>query len=479
MDGKASRTPEKRDPEKYDILIIGSGESGKWLAWTMGAAGHSTAVIERKLIGGSCPNIACLPSKNIVRSAKVAQFAHRGPEFGVEFSSLTINMAGVQRRKQKMVDGEVRAHLDRYQQTGVELIMGMARFLEPRKVEVALNDGGTRVISGERVFLNLGTRATIPNIPGLVTSHPMTHVEALNLDRLPDHLVVLGGGYVGLELAQAMRRFGARVTIIEQGVQLASREDPDVGTALLELFRDEGIEVLLNTAVRSAEGRSGQQIKLYLEDETGAPTLEASDILVATGRTPNTDGIGLEQAGIKLTSQGFVQVNERLQTTAENVWAMGDCAGSPIFTHVAYDDFRVVRDNLNKGDRTTRNRLVPYCVFTDPELARVGLNESEATARGLEYRVAKLPMSSVLRMHTISELRGFIKLLIAADSDSILGLTAFGAEASELLAAVQTAMLGGLPYTTLRDGIFTHPTTAEAFVYLLANVPALKAKKAA
>jgi pyruvate/2-oxoglutarate dehydrogenase complex dihydrolipoamide dehydrogenase (E3) component len=468
-----------RDPEKYDVLIIGSGESGKWLAWTMASAGHRTAVVERKLIGGSCPNIACLPSKNIIRSAKVAQFAHRGPEFGLEFSSLAINMAGVQRRKRKMVEDEIHGHLDRYKATGVELIMGAARFVAPRAVEVSLNDGGTRVISGERVFLNLGTRATIPDIPGLVDSRPMTHVEALDLDRLPDHLVVLGGGYVGLELAQAMRRFGARVTVVENGAQLASREDADVGSALLELFRDEGIEVLLRTTVCSVEGRSGQQIKLHLQDEKGTRTLEASDILVAIGRTPNTDGIGLEQAGIKLTAQGFVQVNDRLETTATNVWAMGDCAGSPIFTHVAYNDFRIVRDNLNGGNRTTRNRLVPFCVFTDPELARVGLNESEAKAKGIDYRLVTIPMSSVLRMHTISELRGFIKLLIAADSDSILGLTAFGAEASELLAAVQTAMLGDLPYTTLRDAIFTHPTTAEGLVFLLANVPAREAIKAA
>ena len=269
------------------------------------------------------------------------------------------------------------------------------------------------------------------------------------------------------------------MTVIEQGSQLASREDADVGAALLELFRDEGIEVLLDTTVRSVEGLSGDHIKVNVADGKSARTLDASDILVATGRTPNTFGIGLEQAGVELTAQGFIKVNERLETTAPDVWAMGDCAGSPIFTHVAFDDFRVVRDNLRGGDRTTRNRLVPYCVFTDPELVRVGLNESEAKSRGIDYRLVKIPASSVLRLHTISELRGFIKPLIAVDSDNILGLTAFSAEASELLATVQTAMVGGLPYTALRDAIFTHPTVAEVFSVLLADVPALQAQKAA
>jgi pyruvate/2-oxoglutarate dehydrogenase complex dihydrolipoamide dehydrogenase (E3) component len=286
------------------------------------------------------------------------------------------------------------------------------------------------VIAEDRVFLNLGTRAKIPDVPGLVASQPMTHVEALDLDRLPDHLMVLGSGYVGLELAQAMRRLGAKVTLIERGAQLASREDADIGAALLELFQSEGINVLLNTKVLSVEGRSGQQVHLHLQDRSGEQKLEGSDLLVATGRTPNTDGIGLEQAGIKLTAQGYVEVNERLETT-------------------------------------------------DPELARVGLNELEAKAHGIEYRLVKLPMAAVLRMRTLSELRGFIKLLIATDSDRILGLTALGTEASEMMAAVQTAMLGGLPYTLLRDALFAHPTTAEGLNVLLRNVPAQQATKAA
>jgi pyruvate/2-oxoglutarate dehydrogenase complex dihydrolipoamide dehydrogenase (E3) component len=465
--------------ERYDLLVIGSGESGKYMAWTMAKAGHRTAVIERRLIGGSCPNIACLPSKNIIRSAKVASFAKRAEEFGQELGTVRTNMVGVERRKRKMVEQMIQNHLDRYKASGAELIMGTARFVAPKTVEVALNDGGTRTIAGERVFLNLGTRATIPDVPGLAASAAMTHVEALDLDRLPEHLVVVGGGYVGLEMAQAMRRFGSRVTVIERGAQLASREDADVSAALLELFQSEGIEVLLETEMRKVEGRSGQQVRVHLKDANGERVIEGTDLLVATGRAPNTQGMGLEQAGVQLDQGGYVKVNERLETTAADVWAMGDCAGSPLFTHVAFDDFRIVRDNLNGGNRTTKDRLIPFCIFTDPELGRVGLNESEAKSRGIAYRMVKLPMASVLRMQTLSETRGFMKMLIDARSDRILGFTAFGAEASEPLATVQMAMLGELPNTKLRDAIFTHPTSAEGLNVLLASVPAKAAQQSA
>ena len=466
------------ETERYEVLIVGSGEAGKYMAWTMAGAGHRTAVIERKLVGGSCPNIACLPSKNIIHSAKVASFARRAEEFGLELGSLSVNMAGIQRRKRKMVEDLIQLHLDRYKASGAELIMGSARFVGPRTVEVSLSGGSTRVIAGERVFLNLGTHAVIPDVPGLRESEPMTHVEALDLDRLPEHLVVLGGGYVGLELAQAFRRFGSRVTVIERGPQLASREDSDVGAALLGLFRDEGIEVLLQTEVQQVQGRSGQKIRLDCQNGNGRTVIEATDVLVAAGRTPNTDGVGLDRTLVELDERGYVRVNERLETTAPNIWAMGDCAGSPHFTHVAFDDFRIVRDNLRGGHRTTRNRLVPFCIFTDPELARVGLNESEAKSRGLEYRVAKMPMGAVLRTRTLSEPRGFMKMLIEADSDRILGFTAFGVEASEPMSIVQTAMLAELPYTALRDAIFTHPTIAEGLTVLLSSVATNDARRA-
>ena len=458
------------DIERYEVLVLGSGEAGKYLAWTMASAGHRTAVIERRFVGGSCPNIACLPSKNIIHSARVKSLAGRASAFGLDTGSTRTNMKAVQQRKRRMVDDLIRVHVDRYEAAGVDLIMGNARFVAPRTVEVQRDGTDTRAISGERVFLNVGTRASLPDVPGMADAMPMTHIEALELDRVPKHLIVLGGGYVGLELAQAMRRFGAEVTVIERGPQLAGREDPDVGDALLELFRDEGIHVLLNTEVRQVSGRSGREIRVRSAGANGDLSIEGTDLLVAAGRTPNTQDIRADLAGIELDSRGYVEVNERLETTAPGVWAMGDCAGSPQFTHVAFDDFRIVRDNLNGGDRTTRNRLVPFCMFTDPEMARVGLNESEAKTRLIPYRTARLPMAAVLRTRTTSESRGFMKMLIDAESDRILGFTVFGAEASELIATVQTAMIGALPYTALRDALFTHPTAAEGLGLLLANV---------
>jgi pyruvate/2-oxoglutarate dehydrogenase complex dihydrolipoamide dehydrogenase (E3) component len=348
--------------------------------------------------------------------------------------------------------------------------MGEARFIAAKTVTVALSNGGTRNLSGERVILSLGTRATIPDVPGLSDARPMTHVEALDLERVPDHLIVVGGGYVGLELAQAARRFGSQVTVVERGTQVAGREDPDVADALLELFRDEKIHVVLNATVRRVEGRSGERVRVHVETPNGAQVVDGTDVLVAAGRTPNTNNIGLELAGIDLDARGYVVVSDRLETSAPGVWAVGDCAGSPQFTHVALDDFRVVHATLNGGTRTTRARLVPFCMFTDPELARVGLNESEAKARGVNYRLATLPMAAVLRTRTLSEPRGFMKMLIDTGSDGILGFTVFGTEASELMATVQTAMLGKLPFTVLRDALFTHPTAAEGLTVLLANV---------
>jgi pyruvate/2-oxoglutarate dehydrogenase complex dihydrolipoamide dehydrogenase (E3) component len=458
--------------EHYEILVIGSGEAGKHLTWNMAQAGHRTAVVERKYIGGSCPNIACLPSKNVIRSAKANWFARHGAEYGIQTGAVSTDMKGVLNRKRKMVEGGLQVHLDRFKDTGAELILGEARFAAPKTVEVSLNGGGQRIITGDRVFLDLGSRSVIPDIPGLAAARPMTHVEALDLDRLPEHVIVLGGGYVGLELAQALRRFGSAVTLIERGRQIAAAEDPDIAQALLENFTSEGIEVLLEKRVHEVGGLSGQKVRVVAENGHGQQKIEGTDLLVATGRTPNTQGIGLEAAGVELDSRGYIKVNERLETTAAGVWAMGDCAGSPQFTHVAYDDFRVVRDNLSGGSRTTRGRVIPFCMFTDPELARVGLNESEAKKQGVAYRLAKIPMAAVLRAVALGETRGLAKMLIDAQSDRILGFTVLGVEGSEMMAAVQTAMLGGLPYTVLRDAIFTHPTTAEGLVFLLASIPA-------
>jgi pyruvate/2-oxoglutarate dehydrogenase complex dihydrolipoamide dehydrogenase (E3) component len=460
------------EPERYEMLVLGSGAGGKLLAWHMAKSGHRTAVVERKLIGGSCPNTNCLPSKNEIWSAKVADLIHHADRFGMVTGPVTTDMKRVLARKRDMVDGLIALHLDLYKASGAELIMGTGRFTAPKIIEVSLNDGGTRVLTGDRVVLNLGTHATIPDIPGLAAAKPLTNVEALELDRLPDHLVVIGGGYVGLELAQAYRRFGSRVTIIEPGSQLASREDPDFAAAMLEMLRDEGIAVHLGAKVLGVRGRSGQTVNLQLHTPSGDQTIEGSDILVAAGRTPNATGIGLELADVALDAHGYIAVNDRLQTSAREVWAVGECAGSPQFTHVSEDDFRIIRDNLAGGDRTTRNRLVPYCMFTDPPLARVGLSETEAQRQGIAVRVAKLPIVAVLRTRATSETRGFMKALVAADGDRILGFTMLGADAGEVMAVVQTAMLAGMPYTGLRDAILAHPTMAEGLGGLFSDVPA-------
>ncbi|HZB93965.1 MAG TPA: FAD-dependent oxidoreductase [Stellaceae bacterium] len=458
-------------PEKLDALVLGSGQGGKLLAWHLARSGRRTAVVERRWIGGSCPNIACMPSKNEVWSARIAHVVRHAGQFGTVVGPATVDMKTVLRRKREMVEGEVAAHLANYKASGAQLIMGSGRFVAPKTLEVRLNDGGARLIAAEQVFLNLGTHAALPRIEGLEAAKPLTHIEALELDRAPAHLIVLGGGYVGVELAQAYRRFGSRVTIIEAGPQLMIREDADVVEAMERLLSEEGVELLRATQVLKVQGRSGEKVALSLRTPSGERTVEGSDLLVAVGRVPNTVGIGLDEAKVTLDDRGYVRVNERLETTAPNVWAIGECAGSPHFTHASVDDFRIIRDNLAGGRRSTRDRLVPYCVFTDPPLARVGLNEKEAQAQGIAARVAKLPMNAVLRTHTTDEKQGFMKVLVGASDERILGFTMIGAEAGEVMAVVQAAMLAGLPYPKLRDAVIAHLTIAEGLGMLLENVP--------
>jgi pyruvate/2-oxoglutarate dehydrogenase complex dihydrolipoamide dehydrogenase (E3) component len=458
-------------PERYEVLVLGSGAGGKLLAWHLAGSGKRAAVVERKWIGGSCPNVNCLPSKNEIWTAKVADLVHHAAKFGLVTGATAIDMGRVRQRKREMVEGLIALHLEKYRASGTELIMGSGRFVAPKTLEVRLNDGGTRVLAGDRVFLNVGTRATIPPVPGLADAGPMTNIELLEIDRLPEHLIVLGGGYVGLEFAQAYRRFGSRVTVVEHGPQLLSREDPDVAEEIRRILSAEEIQVLLGADVLRVEGRSGERVRLQVRTAGGEQTIAGSHILAATGRTPNTAGIGLDTAGVELDARGYIKVNDRLETTAPEVWAIGECAGSPQFTHVSEDDFGVIRDNLAGGKRSTRNRLVPYCLFTDPPLARVGLSEKEARQRGIAVRVTSLPMSAVLRARTTGETVGFMKVLIEAAGDRILGFTMIGPEAGEVMAVVQTAMLGGLPYTLLRDAILAHPTMAEGLIGLFAGVP--------
>ena len=457
--------------EKFEVLVLGSGIGGKLIAWHMAQSGHRTAVVERRWIGGSCPNVACMPSKNEISSAKVAHSARHGREYGAVTGSVTVDMVIVRQRKRAMVERQVAKHLEIYRASGAELIMGSGRFIAPKTLDVNLNDGGTRELVADKVFLNVGTHAAIPNVPGLQAAQPLTHIEALELDYLPQHLIVIGGGYSGLELAQAYRRFGSEVTVIEAGPQIMAREDVDVAQEMQRLLGDEGINVLVEAQLIEVRGRSGDKVALTARTPSGEQNIDGSDILAAVGRIPNTAGIGLKETGVELDGRGYIRVNGRLETSAPDVWALGECAGSPQFTHISEDDFRIVRDNLAGGNRSTRDRLVPYCMFTDPPLARVGLSEGEAERQGVIARVATLPMDAVLGAQATDQRQGFMKALIGDNDDRILGFTMIGAGAGEVLAAVQTAMLAGLSYPSLANAALAHPTMAEGLSSLFSSVP--------
>jgi pyruvate/2-oxoglutarate dehydrogenase complex dihydrolipoamide dehydrogenase (E3) component len=468
-----SRLSSKTAAEEYDLVILGSGAGSKLAAWTFAGKGQHVAVIERKYVGGSCPNIACLPSKNIIHTAQVASYVRRSGEFGIARDGFRVDMSAVRDRKRQMVSGLVEMHLDEYKRSGAELIMGTGRFIGPRTIEATLPNGTTRQLRGTNVIIGTGTHAALDFTPGLAEAQPLTHVEALELNQVPEHLLVIGGGYVGLELAQAMARFGSRVSVIDRNGRLLHREDDDVTGALHRLFEDELIAVILNAEVKRISGRSGKSVKVVLEQRGTEKTLEGSHLLVAAGRIPNTDGLGLDLAGVELTDRGYVKVNERLETTAPGVWAVGEVAGSPQFTHISEDDFRVFSDNLAGGNHVTTGRQVPFCLYTDPEFARVGLSEKEAKAQRIAYRLYKVSMAAVLRARALVETRGFLKALVGVDDDRILGFTGFGVGAGEIMSSVQIAMIAGLPYTALRDAVLAHPTLVEGLHSLFSSAPSV------
>ena len=465
------------NPEEFDIVILGGGTGGTVAAWTFAAEGRRVALIERKYVGGSCPNIACLPSKNVIHSAKVASYFTRGREFGIVGvnGGFTTDMRAVRERKRKLVSSWNDVYLENYKATGAEFILGDGRFIGPKTIEVELPDGTKRQLRAENVIVNTGTHATLEPIPGLIEAQPLTHIEALELDEVPAHLIVLGSGYIGLEFAQAMRRFGSNVTVIGRNPRFLPTEDEDVSDAVHRLFADEHIDVVLNAKVTQVSGKSGESITVHFEKNSngGQKIVEGSHLLVATGRTPNTQGIGLDIAGVELNANGYIKTNERLATTAPGIWAIGEVAGSPMFTHISIDDFRVVHASLTGGNRVTSGRQIPFCLFIDPELARYGLSEKEAQAQNIPYRLFKIPMEAVMRATTMAETRGFLKALVGAKSDEILGFTAFGAGAAEVMTSVQIAMSAGMPYTALRDTILTHPTLVEGLSPLFTSTPKL------
>lgn len=456
--------------EHFEFAIIGGGKGGKTLAMKLASSGRRVVMVERGMIGGTCINVACIPTKTMVKSAKVAELARRAADFGINITFGGANPAGVRQRKRQVVAAMVAKNQAGFDRSGMTLLIGYARFTGLKTFEVLLREGGTRTITADKVFINTGTRPSHPAMPGLAEAKPLNSESVQELDRLPEHLIILGSGYIGCEFAQVFRRFGSRVTLIERGTRFLPREDTDVSDELLGIFKHEGIEVITGAATERIEGVSGKAIKLTVWTEAGERVIEGSDLMVAIGRVPNTEELNLTATGVEIDARGFVKVNQKLETTAPDVWALGDVTGGPQFTHASLDDFRIVFANLNGGNRTTADRMMPYTLFTDPELGRVGLTEEEARKLGRKVKVAKLPVSAVARAVTSGETHGLLKAVIDADTNKILGAAILAAEGGEIMATVQVAMLGGLPYTALRDLVYAHPTMTEGLNDLFSHV---------
>jgi pyruvate/2-oxoglutarate dehydrogenase complex dihydrolipoamide dehydrogenase (E3) component len=449
--------------ESFDAIVLGTGQGGKPLAVALAQAGWRVAVVERGPVGGSCINFGCTPTKTMVASARVAHLARRAADFGVATGRVEVDLAAVRERKERVVASFRRGVERGIEGTeGLELIRGHGRFTGPREVAVALAEGGERRLRAEHVFINTGTRAAVPPLPGLDEVPFLDNTTIMDLEEVPSHLLVLGGGYVGLEFAQMFRRFGAEVTVVQRGPQLLGREDEDVAEAVREVLEEDGIEVLVEAEAQRVGSRAGE-VRLEVAAADGSRPLTGSHLLIAVGRTPNTDDLGLEAAGVETDRRGFVRVDSRLATGSEGVYALGDVTGGPAFTHISYDDFRVLRENLLRGgDATTEGRRVPYTVFIDPQLGRVGMTEAEARESGRSFAVAKLPMTRVARAIEMGETRGFMKAVVDTGSGEILGCAILGVEGGEVMSVLQTAMMGGLPYTTLAEAVFAHPTLSES-----------------
>jgi pyruvate/2-oxoglutarate dehydrogenase complex dihydrolipoamide dehydrogenase (E3) component len=450
-------------PQQYDAIIIGAGQAGTPLSTALAEAGMRTALIERKHVGGTCVNEGCTPTKTMVASGRVAYLARRAADYGVHAGPIRIDMEKVRQRKRAIVDMFRNGSQARIERTAnLDLIFGEASFAGPKTVTVRLNDGTIRSLLAERFFINVGTRAGRPKLEGLDRVASLDNISVMELDAVPEHLLILGGGYIGLEFGQLFRRFGSRVTIVQSGKQLLTREDTDIAEEAAKILRQDGVEVVLN-ARATRVSQTGGGIQLEVEQQGHATTLAGSHLLVATGRVPNSDSLNLTAAGVQADDRGFIRVNDRLETTAGGIYALGDIKGGPAFTHISFDDFRVVRANLlEKKNASIKDRLVPYTLFIDPQLGRVGITETEARAQGRDVRVAKLPMTSVARALEVDETRGFMKAVVDRDSGQVLGAAVLGIEGGEVMSVIEAAMLGKLPYTALRDGVFAHPTLSES-----------------
>jgi pyruvate/2-oxoglutarate dehydrogenase complex dihydrolipoamide dehydrogenase (E3) component len=457
---------------EYDAIVIGAGQAGGPLATAFARAGRKTALIESVHVGGTCVNEGCTPTKTMVASARAAYLTRRAADYGVRTSAPTIDMVKVRQRKRDIVDRFRSGSERRITSTpGLDLLFAEAHFAGPKTIEARLADGGAARLYAETIVINSGARPSLPPVPGLDRVPALNSTSIMELDTVPEHLAVLGGSYVALEFAQMFRRFGSRVTVVQRGAQLLGREDTDLAEAVADIMREDGLDLLLETKLISAAQAPGGRVRMTVGTAEGERVIDASHVLVALGRTPNTDSLDLDSAGIATDTGGFVQVNERLETNVPGVYAVGDVKGGPAFTHISYDDFRILRSNLLAGGAaTTANRLVPYTVFIDPQLGRIGLSEREALAQGRTIRVARMPMSRVVRALEVDESRGLMKAIVDAETGQILGAAVLGIEGGEIMAIFEVAMMGHLPYTVLRDATFAHPTLAESLNDLFASL---------
>jgi pyruvate/2-oxoglutarate dehydrogenase complex dihydrolipoamide dehydrogenase (E3) component len=454
---------------RYDIIIIGSGQGGVPLAKAMVQAGRRTALIERARIGGTCVNEGCTPTKTMVASARVAYLARRGGDYGVRTGPVTVDLARVRERKRDIVESFSSGSERKLRELGVHIIEGDARFVDRHRLAVRMNDGDERTLESDAIVINAGARPDRPSIENLDAVPTLDSTSIMELDTVPEHLLVLGGGYVGLEFGQMFRRFGSEVTVIQRGPTLLGREDADIANAVADIMREDGLTLLLESDAVRADSADGA-IRLTVRTPDGDATVAGSHLLLATGRVPNTDTLGLDAAGVECDEHGFIRTDDRLRTNAEGVYAIGDIKGGPAFTHISYDDFRVLKTNLlDGGDASTGGRFVPYTVFIDPQLGRIGLGEDEAKAEGRKVCVKTMPMAHVARAIEMDEKRGLLKAIIDPESGKLLGAAILGIEGGELMSALQIAMMGGLRYTKLRDAIFAHPTLAEGFNNLFAD----------
>jgi len=456
--------------EYYEAIIIGAGQSGMPLSTALAGAGWKTAVIERKYVGGSCINYGCTPTKTMVASARVAYLAKRAADYGVQTGDISVDMERVRQRKRDIVESFREGSRNRIVESDAELVMGEARFTGVKELEVSLNDGGRRKLVGDKIFINTGAQPHIPDFQGIDSISYLTSTSIMELGEVPQHLVIIGGGYIGAEFGQMFRRFGSQVTIVQRDRQLLTREDRDVADEVLNIFQQDGIEIYLNATPVSAFEDVDGAIQLTVENGDGKrETISGSHLLIAAGRAPNSDDLNLPAAGIERDERGHVKVDGKLRTNVEGVYAMGDVKGGPAFTHISYDDYRILQTNLlEDGQASISDRMIPYTVFIDPQLGRVGLTEKQATQKGIDFKVASMPMNYVSRALEVDEARGLMKALVDPESKKILGCAILGIQGGEMMALIQVAMMGGLPYTALRDGIFTHPTLSESMNTLFA-----------